>query len=74
MVPPRVACAEAIIAQKVEEKLIKAKEKYDIPEAYEPVMKGFFTSYMTEVYKAGKDTVVRPKLSSTVRVGLSGAL
>ena len=44
-------------AAKVEEKLAKAKEKYDIPASYEPVMKGFFTSYMTEVYKAGRDTV-----------------
>jgi len=50
------AAAEVIIASKVEEKLAKAKEKYDIPASYEPVMKGFFTSYMTEVYKAGRDT------------------
>merc|ERR1719409_2381052 len=47
--------AEQIVAKKVEEKLAKAKEKYPIPAAYEPVMQGFFTSYMTEVYKAGND-------------------
>lgn len=29
--------------------------QYPIPEKYEPVMQGFFTSYMTEVYKAGND-------------------
>ena len=29
--------------------------QYPIPEQYEPVMQGFFTSYMTEVYKAGND-------------------
>jgi len=50
------AAAEAIVRQKVEEKLAKAKEKYDIPEQYEGVMQGFFTSYMTSVYKAGRDT------------------
>ena len=33
----------------------KLAEKYNIPESYEPVMQGFFTSYMTQVYKAGKD-------------------
>ena len=29
--------------------------QYPIPAEYEPVMQGFFTSYMTEVYKAGND-------------------
>jgi glycerol-3-phosphate O-acyltransferase len=52
------AAAEQIIAKKVEEKLTKAKEKYDIPEKYEGVMASLFTSYMTQVYKAGKDTDV----------------
>ena len=50
------AAAEAIISKKVEEKLAKAKEKYSIPAKYEPIMQGLFTSYMTEVYKSGKDT------------------
>lgn len=50
------AAAETIIAQKVTDKLEKAKEKYNIPEKYEAVMVDLFTSYMTEVYKAGKDT------------------
>jgi len=49
------AAAEAIVAEKVKKKLLAAKEKYPIPEKYEPVMQGFFTSYMTEVYKAGND-------------------
>ena len=49
------AAAEAVVGQKVADKLAKAKERYDIPEAYEPVMQGFFTSYMTQVYKAGRD-------------------
>ena len=49
------AAAEAVVAKKVADKLVKAKEKYNIPESYEPVMQGFFTSYMTQVYKAGKD-------------------
>jgi len=45
------AAAEEIVRRKVEEKLAKAKELYTIPEQYEGVMQGFFTSYMTEVYK-----------------------
>ena len=49
------AAAEQVVAKKVADKLAKAKEKYPIPEKYEPVMQGFFTSYMTEVYKAGND-------------------
>lgn len=49
------SAAEVIVAQKVSEKLKKAQEKYDIPERYMNVMSGFFTSYMTEVYKAGND-------------------
>ena len=49
------AAAEAIVAKKVADKLERAKEKYDIPESYVGVMGGFFTSYMTEVYKSGKD-------------------
>jgi len=48
--------AEAVVRQKVEAKLAKAKEKYNIPAEYEAIMQGFFTSYMTEVYKAGRDT------------------
>jgi glycerol-3-phosphate O-acyltransferase len=50
------AAAETVIQQKVSDKLAKAKEKYTIPEKYEGVMADLFTSYMTEVYKAGKDT------------------
>jgi len=49
------AAAEAIVKEKVAAKLAKAQEKYDIPEQYVNVMGGFFTSYMTEVYKAGND-------------------
>lgn len=47
--------AEAIVQKKVAEKLERAKEKYAIPDKYLNVMSGFFTSYMTEVYKAGLD-------------------
>jgi len=47
--------AEAIVAKKVADKLEKAQEKYDIPSKYIDVMGGFFTSYMTNVYKAGND-------------------
>jgi len=60
------AAAEAIVAKKVAEKLEKAKEKYSIPEEYEPVMQGFFTSYMTEVYKAGRDTDYYEKVLSNL--------
>jgi hypothetical protein len=49
------AAAEAVVKQKVAEKLAKAQEKYDVPDKYMNVMSGFFTSYMTEVYKAGMD-------------------
>lgn len=49
------AAAEAIVAQKVGEKLARAQEKYDVPEKYMKIMTSFFTSYMTEVYKAGND-------------------
>jgi len=49
------AAAEAIVREKVQKKLEKAKEKYDIPDKYMDVMSGFFTSYMTNVYKAGND-------------------
>lgn len=51
----RVALPQAIVKEKVAAKLAKAQEKYDIPEQYVNVMGGFFTSYMTEVYKAGND-------------------
>jgi len=44
-----------IVQQKVAEKLARAQEKYDIPDKYVDVMGGFFTSYMTEIYKAGLD-------------------
>lgn len=47
--------AEVIVQQKVAEKLARAQVKYDIPEKYIDVMGGFFTSYMTEIYKAGLD-------------------
>lgn len=47
--------AAAIVQQKVAEKLARAREKYTIPDKYVDVMGGFFTSYMTEVYKAGLD-------------------
>ena len=47
--------AEVIVQQKVAEKLARAQEKYDVPDKYLDVMGGFFTSYMTEVYKAGLD-------------------
>jgi len=49
------AAAEVIVAEKVAKKLAAAQEKYDIPEQYLNVMEGFFTSYMTQVYKAGND-------------------
>merc|ERR1719387_1171499 len=49
------AAAEVIVAQKVAAKLEAAQEKYDIPQDYLDVMSSFFTSYMTEVYKAGND-------------------
>ena len=49
------AAAEQIVKQKVQDKLTKAQEKYDIPEKWMNVMGGFFTSYMTSVYKAGND-------------------
>jgi glycerol-3-phosphate O-acyltransferase len=49
------AAAELVVQQKVAEKLARAQEKYDIPEKYMSVLGGFFTSYMTEVYKAGND-------------------
>jgi len=51
----RGVVAEPIVAQKVAAKLEKAQEKYDIPDKWAAVMKGFFTSYMTNVYKAGND-------------------
>ena len=49
------AAAEVVVAQKVAKKLADAQDKYDIPAKYVDVMGGFFTSYMTEVYKAGRD-------------------
>jgi hypothetical protein len=50
-----LAAAAAIVQQKVKEKLEKAQEKYDVPEKYLAIMGGFFTSYMTEVYRSGND-------------------
>lgn len=49
------AAAEAVVAQKVAKKLADAQEKYEIPQKYLDIMGGFFTSYMTEVYKSGND-------------------
>jgi glycerol-3-phosphate O-acyltransferase len=49
------AAVEAVVKQKVEEKLAKAQEKYEIPDQYVKVMSGFFSCYMTEVYNAGHD-------------------
>ena len=60
------AAAEAIVQQKVNEKLAKAKEKYDIPEKWESVMGGFFTSYMANVYKAGNDVDHYEKVLTTL--------
>ena len=40
--------------------------QYTIPAAYEPVMQSFFTTYMTEVYKAGKDTDHYEKVLTTL--------
>lgn len=47
--------AAVIVQQKVADKLARAREKYTIPDKYVDVMGGFFTSYMTEIYKAGLD-------------------
>mmetsp|Transcript_140778 Transcript_140778/g.259223 ORF Transcript_140778/g.259223 Transcript_140778/m.259223 type:complete len:426 (+) Transcript_140778:56-1333(+) len=60
------AAAETIIAQKVADKLEKASEKYDIPEKYMVIMKSLFTSYMTEVYKAGNDVDYYENILSTI--------
>ena len=49
------AAAQQIVAGKVADKLAKAREKYDIPDKWAGIMEGFFTSYMTEVYRAGND-------------------
>lgn len=49
------AAVETVVAQKVADKLAKAREKYNISDKYATIMESLFTSYMTEVYKAGKD-------------------
>lgn len=49
------AAIETVVAQKVEDKLAKAREKYEIPDKYMGILSSLFTNYMTEVYKAGKD-------------------
>lgn len=51
----RLVAANTIVERKVAEKLRVAQEKgIQIPEKYEMLMRSFFTSYMVEIFMAGK--------------------
>merc|ERR1712113_1296827 len=71
----RGRAAANVVEKKVAAKLQAAQEKYDIPENYLTLMQSFFSSYMTEIYMAGRDmdlyeerlTLLMKKVLETVK-------